>query len=176
MGRNSTGGGGGSRGGLSDAEQQAVISYQGGLNYPLNAQLRSGTGILGRGEVADLTRNLDLATGRHAVPSRVYRGVGPGTAAKLKVGGTLTDKGYSSTSVKRSVAAKFASKTPGGALIEIRVPKGQRGIKIADRSYSRDAEFLLPRGTSLRVTSVRRVKVGGRYVTVARARIVRRRR
>lgn len=93
-------------------------------------------------------------------PTTLYRGAVLPTPPKI--GSTVTDKGYQSTSTSEAVAACFGFGRSQGQVLGIKVPKAEgstcvfrlntpKGIPImpADRQIG---EIVLPRGTSYKVT------------------------
>lgn len=97
--------------------------------------------------------------------------------ARLAAGQVLMHKGFTSTSLDRSVAVAMSQLQPTPFLMQIRVPKGSQALHMhADRSpvYG-EHEVLLPRGSSLRLIN-RPVwmSVGnGKRAYVAKAELVR---
>jgi hypothetical protein len=101
----------------------------------------------------------------------VYRGVSPAGGklsifTDLKVGDTIEDKGYLSTSLSPRFAAEMAdaesfNPIDQGFIFEINVPAQTQGIfsnsllglASEGNDYEDELEFLMPRGTSLKVLS-----------------------
>ena len=71
----------------------------------------------------------------------------------LGVGDVVIDKGFLSTSVNARVGLEFSEyDTEPGAVLEIRVPKGAKGLYISSLSeIPEEGELLLQRGTKLRL-------------------------
>lgn len=82
------------------------------------------------------------------VPSNLvaYREMSSGIIDKLKPGDIFQDKGFVSTTIKKDLG--FG----GDTKLEIRVPKGTKGIYIAPLSYFEDEqELLLNRNTKFKI-------------------------
>lgn len=87
----------------------------------------------------------------------IYRGVNADAGLKFKVGGTITDKAYMSTSLNEHVAKDLVEKEKG-TLLSIKAPAGTKGAYIDSiSSHDTEQEFLLPRGTRLRITGVKKL-------------------
>jgi hypothetical protein len=85
---------------------------------------------------------------------RINSVVGGGVPA---VGSTLSDRGFFSTSHKRSVAeVSFA----GDMMITINAPRGARAVDVTHVAGGNEKEILFGRNVNMRVTSVR--SVGGK--------------
>jgi len=107
----------------------------------LDAALAKGT----------LGKNIVLYRGFSS--SQIETALGNGT---LKVGSSITDPGYMSTSIKGSGA--FG----GNIKYKIYAPKGTKGLYIDKKSkYKSEYEFLLPRSTTVVVRSIS--KFGGQW-------------
>jgi ADP-ribosyltransferase exoenzyme len=89
----------------------------------------------------------------------VYRGVS--TRYKdFQPGDIFQDNGYPSTSISEYNADSWKS----GGTLEIRVPKGHKGIYIDTISNApQEQEFLLPRGTKFRVVSNNRNQITNKF-------------
>lgn len=149
---------------LDPKEFKAIEKYADHHFEAINGALRKDNP---GGRQASTIKALDSAMDRTALPEdvTVFRGVRPGKLAEdLKVGDTVEDKAYLSTSFHRAVAEKFAH----GAMLEVRVPKGSKGIPmdaVFDGGSRGEHELMLPRGSSLKVLSVR--QTGGKRHIVA---------
>jgi hypothetical protein len=104
-------------------------------------------------EVKDLTTRLDDAFDKApTVPHNmvVYRGVDEEAFAGLQKGDSFVDKGFVSTSIDRSEART-------GMQVEIRVPKGTKGIYVEQVSaVPSELEMILNRGTKFKVLELNR--------------------
>lgn len=154
---------------LTEDEQRELRDYQYSYHRDINGMLRNDEEIVGDWRV--MVDEIDRAIARGVLSRDVvaYRGFsGDYLADNLDdlVGGTITDNGYTSTSLDPSIGDKFRrwaaeeGKTP--IIAEIRAPKGTRGAYmpvLRDTSedgyeyYKNEYELLLPRGTTLRIVS-----------------------
>lgn len=76
----------------------------------------------------------------------VYREMGSGIIDDLKPGDMFQDKGFVSTTIKSTL------NWGGGTKLEVRVPKGTKGIYVAPISeFKSEKELLLNRGTKFRI-------------------------
>jgi hypothetical protein len=101
---------------------------------------------------------------------RFYRDV----LGDVKVGDTIHDKGFMSTSVDRNHAYYYATKrghANQAALMNITIPPGVRALSILPPAppnlppkYGTEHEVLLPRGTSLRVDRIVRNAQGVTFI------------
>lgn len=95
--------------------------------------------------------------------STVYRGMGFGNddnpqefLKKLKVGETLTDKGFMSTTTSQKMAKNFASEGEHRIIMKIRKTTGKGASIKTDESLAEDEkEVLFPRDSQLKVTKVK---------------------
>jgi len=103
-------------------------------------------------EAKTLTQKLDKAFDRAPTltgKTEVFRGVDKAAVANWKVGQTVTDKGFVSTSTRQG-SAFFQDKS---AVIKITIPKGTKAIQ-PRTGNRREKELILNRGTKFRVKSV----------------------
>lgn len=136
---------------LALEERDALASYKGSGFVYMNQHLRNlidDPGFMPR--IRALVRALDRAKTKRAVT--VHRGVGPRTPWEgAKVGDTVADAGFMSTSVNPNTAQNFGS---GTITIEIRLPKGYSGgayvNRIPDVNHP-EFEFLIRPGAPFRV-------------------------
>lgn len=113
---------------------------------------------------ADLASAMDSAFSKAPPhqPFTVYRGVAGGFGSSLQVGDRFTDKGFTSTSTKRSIAETVASPAGGRGegnpvIFEVRVPSSVKALSVRDLRKGRDyevGEVVLNRNTSFTVTGV----------------------
>lgn len=153
------------------AEQEAGGAYEAALsNYrqdlygPLNGALRAG-------ETHEWVYELDQAVKTFPVPENVvsFRGMnlealGVASPDELAVGQTFTDLGFTSTSFDPTRAGKFASFTPNGVIIEIRVPANTSAIYMDSIFSEWENELLLGRGNTFRIVEsggTREIILGG---------------
>jgi hypothetical protein len=95
----------------------------------------------------------------------VYRGVSEdfaGELARMGVGGTFTDNGFVSTTLRKEIAMGFPS-VPSGNLMQVEVPQGVRAIVpskyfksniIRDTNLSKEKEIILGRGNTFEITKI----------------------
>ncbi len=160
------GGGGGGSNTISEDEKQALKVYTHAGSYPINDYLRNGT-LPQDGKYANATpvrdeedlhnavRDMDSAMDKASLPNEmnVHRGVDQAAWDKvfknLKVGDTITDKGFASTSLKKVSSAKLSH------FMKIKVPKGAKAIPLDGVVANRTSgELLLKRGTTFKVTGM----------------------
>lgn len=167
---------------LSDSERSALRTYSGSDYDGINSTLRSRTGgtpaeqaavvsaITGmpKARAESTLRGLDGAFKKAKLDAdaTVYRGIRDPSmfgADGPRVGTRFRDDAYTSTTLHRPVAESFAR--DGGAVLEVRLPKGSRAI-YADSAtrLSGDSEYemIVDRGGSYRVTGSR--SEGGRTI------------
>jgi hypothetical protein len=157
--------------GLSKSENWAVDAYSGGGYENINMYLRGKTDSdfsAAPGKTRQVMEGLDsaLAKGSAPEPLTTYRGVrsDPGDPHSLvkqlveaaKSGGTFSDKAYVSSSMVGKVAEKQFSggsrKDVERAIIKIGVPKGSHGAYTDVLDITGEAEWLMPRGSTFKVT------------------------
>lgn len=125
----------------------------------VNNQLRHGDYSLSsykRGwdaeSVAELQRNLDKSFDSSPTTPKnmiAYRGVAAEAFSGLKPGDSFIDKGYVSTTLDKG-------EMRGGMKVEIRIPKGTKGIYIEKASYiGSEKEFLLNRGLKFKIIDIK---------------------
>jgi hypothetical protein len=167
---------------LSGSQRQALSDYSANEQYTaINNHLRHGKDI---GKAAETLKGVDEAfDSPDAVLKEdvtVYRGVRAnffekqGLDVNNLVGTTITDKGFMSTTIDAGITKRFLKDAGhgedlGGAVIEIRVPKGSKGIYMGQglSQFSTEAELLMPRGTSLQFTKASAPDARGRVRLVA---------
>ncbi len=140
---------------LTSPQKESLKQYTNGEYRYLNAQLRSGQPL--NSSQAQNAYNIDTAikNSRFTSDAFVYRGIGNITAffgPQVKVGTTVIDNGYLSTSKKFSTASGFSH---SGYVARISVKKGSRGIDVSSFSlHSSEAEVVLPRGSMFVVKNI----------------------
>ena len=135
-----------------------VKSYAGqSSSFALNKRLRNPQYGLSADQeevVKNLTSEIDAS--RTTADRIVTRGVDATIVPNLFPGGTITDKGFMSASRRSEWAEQMAhmgqsaSADSGGAVIDIKVPKGSRMLTVA---RSGEDEVILQRGTTLKIIS-----------------------
>jgi broad specificity phosphatase PhoE len=159
--------------------KNAVSDYQeSGLYDPLNIYLRTGelrtsfspemADSVFQGDAFNAKQfdwqveQLDKAFQDARAPGNVvvYRGLDHGALVDIKPGMQLIDKGYASTSFKKSVAEGFAG--PKGSVLSISVKNGARALYVDPITNLKQREVVLPRNSVMTVVSVR--NYGGRQV------------
>lgn len=132
----------------------ALKAYTGDGYRSVNSRLRNqpvkiGSDIEAKQIQAGLDKSFENAP---TVPRNmvVYRGIDRDAIKGLKPGDSFIDKGFVSTTIKGTGEFK------GGAKLEIRVPKGSKGIYVASISkYKSEREMLLNRGSKFKVIEQR---------------------
>lgn len=131
------------------------------MGHWINDRLRSGKPLTDPDspdeDLGPVVRDLDNAMESISEPRTVYRGMS--IRHIPEVGGMFTDRGYFSTSRKKSIALKFKRPGDGGATVDIELPKG---AKVLDLKSKTEAETLLARGTKFKVVSKQKLTVGWR--------------
>lgn len=97
----------------------------------------------------------------------------------LKVGGTLSDDGFISTSPKYGTATleRFLNPRikPYPILYRIKAPKGTKGAYVSwselDNPYMQESEFLMPRGTKFTIEKMGYEQVNGKRTAVLDLRV-----
>jgi hypothetical protein len=142
---------------LTPEEIDAVWEYSGPGYRRINAFLRGE-------EAGDdaLRRTVELidsaiAKAKLATDLVLYRGIGePGATMwrerGLRVGQRRTDVAFVSTSADPTVANLFSDTPPDGLILRIQAVAGTCALNMTSYSaYPNEAEYLLPRGTTVRV-------------------------
>ena len=150
----------------SDAETMRMYTQSGGTYQQVNSGLRNG------GELDETSRKtiklLDEKFDTEATPitAPLYRGLSgfDPSDVGLTVGAEFKDAGFTSTSGDEKVAKKFATfsdsgKLEGeyavGTLFKIVGSKGSKALNMNPYSRYNENEFLLPRGSRFKVTSIK---------------------
>jgi 8-oxo-dGTP pyrophosphatase MutT (NUDIX family)/chemotaxis protein histidine kinase CheA len=139
---------------ITAAEKSAVKVYSSASYESINKQLRSGKEEAG-GMYNHEIGVLDAALNKKTLPTgtKLKRYIDAAGIKQLfggepKVGSVGTDKAFMSTS-----DSKTWEKNEHQLVME--TPAGQKGLKLGNLSkYEEEGEVLLPRGTSLKVTSI----------------------
>lgn len=171
---------------LTKEEAKSVAKY-GMSSREYNDKLRTGKDIGWPAKQATEKEYeaLDAALDKSKIPEDmvVYRGASSamfkGKNPESLVGKKVTDKGYASTSTGREVAEVYA----GDVVCKIKCRAGSKGayidnvsdtvnfgdpIDYSSADYREDPgnkEILLPRGSSFKITGVRKTTVNGKEVT-----------
>lgn len=125
----------------------ALNTYTGEAFEDINSNLRFGESLSKKHQ--KIVNNIDNAMNdapRTEESMIVYRSMAPGIVNSLiQEGSQFQDRAFVSTSIDSSA-------TPGPANVEIRIPKGSKGIYVAGLSdYENEKEFLLPRNAKFNV-------------------------
>lgn len=176
---------------LTTEQLKSVAGYQAEGTYDVvNGYLRSGGSISASDKQLIKTLDKVIQGGGFDYNMTVYRGVSDDTGAfmNLKIGQTITDKAYISTSPNPAVAEAFANSTViegKPVVLEIDVPYGHPAIaadvasnRLAGQDIIQDDEMMieitgftrlnevtLPRNTTFEVTEIID-KENARYVKV----------
>lgn len=137
---------------LPEPLKKAITRYTGQAYASLNHALRTNKKM--SKSTQDIANKLNEAFAQPEAKAKenftVYRGISSTQLQHLTIGSTITDKGFVSTSSNSGEASSFAG--VDGALMEIRVKKGQPAISVKDTSvYPNEKEVLLPSNTSFKV-------------------------
>lgn len=148
---------------LSAGEQNSVIDYTTSQFEGINGHL------LGKNDATPEMRktisNVDSALGKSTVnvDTVAYRGISKDGYSYMQSNGMLdkgavfTHKNYMSTTTDRKVADTFARGAKGTKadphnVMQVKVPKGSKGLYLGKNSNINESELLLNRGTKVRVT------------------------
>ena len=177
-------------------EKEAIKSYQGG-STTVNNQLRKAGGDLTSTIISPhmekMIKNLDSAIQRTFItaPVVVYRGGIPRKAlvtpqtpdgitnleeAQKLIGHVVSDKGFLSTSLKRSVAIGFGGAGSKKVVLRIYLPSGHHGIvpnvektNFTPNAFEKEAEFILARDLPLQIVAAEKLAgAGGKIVLTVR--------
>jgi len=141
---------------LSAGEKMFTTDYTGSEYSHINYALRSGQDHYKMSEIdsaiAKSSAKKDLVVARGISRAAMIKIVA-NAGGEIKIGDVITDKGYASTTRRASTAASFAGGQGYG--LKISIPKGARALPVKEFSNHPDEdEFLLPRGSSFRVTRI----------------------
>ena len=159
---------------LRDALSDYVVQYPRGAGHQVvNGSLRKQPGYDNvtpefQAEIDSRVTQLDKLVELSPPLSEettVYRGIGTPFARELEtvgVGGSFTDRGFTSVSTDRGIATGFPS-NPTGNVIEIVLPKGTKAI-VPSRFFSertvgttdlvQEKELILGRGTTFEILEI----------------------
>lgn len=143
---------------LSAAELSALTKYAGNNYETINSGLRKANRI--SQQVLDLDSAILKSVLTH--PVTVFRGAGSTLTKKIEQqwkaskASSFIDKAFVSTSASKKSATKFSKN-----LIEIKLPAGTPAIALANEG---EAELLLGRGHTFKVTSVTVTSIGHRRI------------
>ena len=144
----------------------AVMQYTGNAYASLNGQLRQNQKLSAKNKklMDDINKAFALPEVKAKDNLTVYRGITSTQLQHLPIGGTFTNKGFVSTSSDAYEASKFAG--ANGALMEIRVKKGQPALSVKDVStFPDEKEVLFPAATQFTVVG-KKIGPGGRPVLI----------
>lgn len=143
---------------LTSKEYDAAKAYTGNSYVNMNHLSRSGT-LDQHPAMAAKVKALDSAIAKSTLEKdlTLYRGI-PASAAKsmfpggvVQTGQVVSDKGFSSTSLRQEVAHNFSK----GVVLHINAPKGSKALDVRHLSqHSGEDEVVLPRDAKLRVVGV----------------------
>ena len=151
---------------LSPSIKKAIKQYTGPAYAQINGTLRTGKKLSKTNQ--EVVNKLNEAFAQPEAKAKenftVYRGITSTQLQHLTMGSTMTDKGFVSTSSSANEAKKFAG--ADGALMEIRVKKGQPAMSVKDTSvYPSEKEVMLPANTSFKVVG-KKIGPEGRPVLI----------
>jgi hypothetical protein len=147
-------------------DRAAIEGYQNDGYIAVNNGLRSNATMLD----PELQRNIDRID--HVIDvapplakdTMLYRGFRGGSGVEnLQVGSVLTDSAFTSTTADKGFAERWAKDGDKGYVMSIQAPAGTKGVipKFASNSlyqtgsyFDYEAEFLMPRNTSMEIISI----------------------
>ena len=154
---------------LSEAEKHAIANYtvnSDGVNDGLRG-IKPNTKGMEPEQKADYLKSYKnaqseakfidsaIAKGTLSKPATLYRGA---DATGMKVGQTITEKGYLSTSREPTVAEEFVGSSEGTAKSAIMVIKAPKGMNVGHMEalsvVPDEREVLFPRGTKYKVDKI----------------------
>ncbi len=151
--------------GSFDVEEDFVDT----LYYKINSRLRAGhtpgSAALpfGEGELGGMVTRLDMAIAdAPTMGEKVVLWRGGKLPLNARVGDTIIDRGFVSTTADRATAENFWADqiSTDVTLVRIGVAEGQRGLwmpKLVGGDLVSEAEFTLARGTQFRVVRIRQL-------------------
>lgn len=151
---------------LSQSIKNAIKEYTGPAYAQINGALRTGKKLGSNKQ--NVANKLNEAFAQPEAKANenftVYRGITSSQLQHLAMGSTITDKGFVSTSSDVNEAKKFAG--TAGALMEIRVKKGQPAMSVKNTSaFPSEMEVMLPANTSFKVVG-KKIGPEGRPVLI----------
>lgn len=150
------------KGSLNPSEKQAIGQYSGSAYKEINGTLRKGKAVSKGSDMAKTINAIDSAMSKMEAKQdfSVLRGVSPGSikrwsdAGEFKIGATLVDKGYVSTTSSYETASGFKKGSQGYHMV-VRVKKGQAIAPIKAMSqHAGENEFLLPRNSAFQIQHI----------------------
>lgn len=146
----------------SDQQKQAVEDYMDFGFENTNKALRVNKGNLQKIANEDSYRAVDIQSIDGSMKSALKQNTvlfrGLSMSSDIAIGSTLRDHGFNSTTFLKDKAVEFSDSGKGLTryVVKIKAPKGTKGIFGPDISSSNlaseELEFILPRGTSYRIT------------------------
>lgn len=148
---------------LSNDERDASLYYSHKGDNVLNSTLRTGTFDAPENEdVRRMAASLDSAIAKHRLTedtkvTRMMSGKWAESFVKAaKVGGSFTEKGYTSTSATTDF---IMEEETGVVRLNIKLPRGTKAAPIPS-NYPSEGEFLLPRGSRFRIKAIKKTDIG----------------
>lgn len=151
---------------LSQSIKNAIKEYTGPAYAQINGALRTSKklGSNKQNVVNKLNEAFAQPEAKANENFTVYRGITSSQLQHLAMGSTITDKGFVSASSDVNEAKKFAG--TAGALMEIRVKKGQPAMSVKNTSaFPSEMEVMLPANTSFKVVG-KKIGPEGRPVLI----------
>lgn len=144
---------------LTPAEEAAARLYSGAYHAHVNGCLRGEEAYDETARATTAALDSAVAKSPLAADLELFRGVDGDVASYmiavgLHAGSILENDGFLSTSADPIAARLFAMFPPGGMVLRIRAPAGTLALDMSGLSnYPAEREFLLPRGSRLRVVA-----------------------
>lgn len=138
---------------LNENERQAVASYKDQLFDVVNSDLRGGAPL--SSEIDRAVTEIDSALAKGRLPESIvaYRGLSTVEGMDLRVGGTISDNAFVSTSLRRRTAEGYAGQD--GALIQVHIAQGTEGAYVGAISGGHsEFELLLGRDAEFRIREI----------------------
>lgn len=154
----------------SDDELRVINNYTGSMYARMNRTLRGKDATHPISETPERAKQtndhikvMDQAIAKTKLKSDQTLWRAATSSTQIKVGQTISDKGYGSTSMREQVADVFlgqnmsSSKKPVQYIMKINAKKGQTGIFAQNaRNNSYENEFILPHDVEYKVTKVKK--------------------
>lgn len=140
-----------------------LYSYAGNMNILYNEFLRGINKEVYKDNLDEYSKNIDIITkeiSRFELQDNiiVYRYTHKNLfkylskSLKIKIGNTVIDKGFMSTTLLPNLLRKFAKDHHYNCLLKIYLPKGTKGVYIRfDKSVLNEHEFLLPPNATFKI-------------------------